>query len=213
MDCCQIQGIEDLFNEKTVSQELADYQAKGPNKTTRMMIDALKAEGVEGCSLLDIGGGVGAIQHALLEAGVKTATDVDASQAYLKAARKEAQRRGVSERIDFQHGNFVDLSGQIAPADVVTLDRVICCYHDVERLVILSAERANKLYGLVYPRDAWWMKVALVMINFIYRLQKSPFRTFVHPAKTVEALVSSHGFKRRFYRQTPIWQVVVYARD
>ena len=212
MNCCQCQGIEDLFNEKTASKELAQYRKKGPDKTTRWIINALKAEGVQGLSLLDIGGGVGAIQHELLEAGAQSALDVDASQAYLKVARNEAQRRGLAERINFLHGNFVEMAGQIAPADIVTLDRVICCYNDMEQLVRLSAERARKLYAVVYPRDTWWVKLGLVLLNFIFRLQKSPFRTFAHPSQTVEALVNRQGLKRRFYRRTLVWQVIVYAR-
>jgi acetyl-CoA C-acetyltransferase len=61
-----------------------------------MLLEAIKKEGVAGLTLLDIGGGVGAIQHALLDAGVEQATDVDASSAYLDATRTEAQRRGLA---------------------------------------------------------------------------------------------------------------------
>lgn len=212
MNCCQCQGIEDVFNQKKVSQKLSQYHRKGPDNTTSMLINALKAEGIQGFSLLDIGGGVGAIQHELLVAGVQNATDVDASQAYLSAARGEAQRRGVAERVRFQHGNFVNLADQISPADIVTLDRVICCYPDMEKLVGLSAARANKLYGLVYPRDAWWVKIGEVVMNFFFRLQRNPFRRFTHPTRSVEAIVSGCGLTRRFYRQTLVWQVAVYAR-
>ncbi len=212
MNCCQCQGIEDMFNERIVSRDLSRYRSKGPDKTTRVMIDALKKEGIQGLSLLDIGGGVGAIQHELLDAGLVNATDVDASQAYINAARAEAQRRGVAERVIFRHGNFVEVAAQIPPADVVTLDRVICCYPDMEKLVGLSAARARKLYSLVYPRDAWWLKIGLALMNFIFRLQRNPFRIFPHPTRAVEAMVRSNGLRRCFYHQTLVWQVVVYSR-
>jgi magnesium-protoporphyrin O-methyltransferase len=212
MVCCQCQGIEDLFDEKMVSKELARYLAKGPDKTTRMMINALKVEGVQGSTLLDIGGGVGAIQHELLDAGAQAAVDVDASGAYLQAAQKEAQRRGVADQIQFQHGNFVDLAVQIDPADVVTLDRVLCCYPDMEQMVRLSAARAKKLYGLVYPRDGWLARVGIAVMNLFFRAQKNPYRAFVHPSQAVEALVTGEGFQRRYYRRTLFWQVIVYAR-
>jgi magnesium-protoporphyrin O-methyltransferase len=212
MNCCQCQGIEALFNEKNVSKELSHYHTKGPDKTTRVLIDALKAKGIQGLSLLDIGGGVGAIQHELLDAGVQNATDVDASQAYLNAAKEEAQRRGLTERVNFQHGNFVDIAAQIPPADIVTLDRVICCYPDMEKLVSLSAARARKLYGLVYPRDGWWVKIGITVMNFFFRLRKNPFRTFAHPTQAVEVILNNSGFKQRFYHQTLVWQVVVYSR-
>lgn len=212
MNCCQCQGIEELFNEKLVSKELSSYRIKGPSKTTRMLTDALKKEGIQGLALLDIGGGVGAIQHDLLAAGVQNATDVDASQAYLKAAKAEAQRRGLTDRVSFQHGNFVDIAAQIPPADIVTLDRVICCYSDMENLVSRSVSRARKLYGVVYPRDLWWIKLGTRVMNFFFRLQKSPFRSFAHPTQAVEAIIHKHGFRQRFYGHTLVWQVVVYSR-
>lgn len=212
MNCCQCQGIEDLFNEKNVSRELTQYREKGPDGTTIMLVTALKKQGVQGLSLLDIGGGVGAIQHELLSAGAESAVDVDASQAYLKAAKSEAARRGLEERIHFQHGNFVDMAEQISPADIVTLDRVLCCYPDMNAMVDQSAARARKLYGLVYPRDDWWVKIGMVVLNFFFRLQKNPYRSFVHPSHMVEDLLSRYGFRRVYFQKTFIWQVIVYAR-
>jgi hypothetical protein len=212
MNCCQCQGIEDLFSEENVSRELSSYRKKGAGKTTRWLTEALKEEGVQGLSLLDIGGGVGAIQHELLDAGVQSAADIDASRAYIEAARSEAQRRGIAGRVSFQHGNFIDVAEQIPLADIVTLDRVICCYPDMEKLVDLSVSRARKLYGLVYPRDLWLVKIFIALQNFVLRLQRNPFRAFIHPTQAVEALVTRHGFRRSFYKRTLVWQVVVYSR-
>jgi predicted TPR repeat methyltransferase len=213
MNCCQCLGIEELFSQKYVTKELSRYRAKGPDKTTRMLTEAIKKEGaVDGLTLLDIGGGVGAVQHELINAGVQQVTSVEASSAYLNAAKEEAQRRRLADRVSYHHGNFADLASDIAPADIVTLDRVICCYHDMEKLVGLSAERARKFYGLVYPRDAWWVKIGLAIENFSFRLRRSYYRTYSHPTNAVESLVNSSGLKRRSYRQTLVWQVVVYSR-
>lgn len=213
MNCCQCQGIEDVFNEKAVAQELDQYRARGPKKTTRMMVEALKAENPRGYSLLDIGGGVGAIQHELLAAGVAHSAHVEASQAYLQAAQREARRRGLDGRIDFLYGDFVALAGLVAPADIVTLDRVLCCYHDLLNMVALSAARAKKLYGLVYPRFTWWTRAGAVLMNLIFRLQKNPYRAFIHADRQVEDLLHREGFQRRFYRQSGVWQVVLYSRE
>ena len=214
MNCCQCQGIEELFSQQYVAKQLSRYRENGPDKTTRMLTEAIEGEGkgVDGLSLLDIGGGVGAVQHELLVAGVQDVTSVEASTAYITAARAEAQRRGYAGQVAYHHGNFIDLAAEIAPADIVTLDRVICCYPDMEKLVGLSAARARKLYGLVYPRDAWWVKLGLAVGNIFFRLRKNPYRTYVHATQAVDALLSRNGFKRRFHRQTLIWQVVIYTR-
>ena len=177
-----------------------------------MLTEAIKEASVDGLTLLDIGGGVGAIQHELLGAGVDQATQVDASAAYIAAARAEAQRRGNAERVSYRHGNFVDLAADIDPADIVTLDRVICCYPEMEKLVGLSAAKARRLYGLVYPRDTWWVKLGLALMNFFLRLQRSHYRTFAHPTKSVEAILNGNGLRQSFYRRTLVWQVAVYRR-
>jgi hypothetical protein len=93
-----------------------------------------------------------------------------------------------------------------------TLDRVICCYHEMQKLVELSSVRAVRLYGVVYPRDSWWVKVGVAIENLGCRLRRNAFRQFVHPPEKVEALIRSNELERCFYRRTPIWQVVVYAR-
>jgi len=212
MNCAQCQGIEELFSEEYVAKELKRYRKRGPDKTTRMLIEALKEENVEGLTLLDIGGGLGAIQHEMLRAGIQSTTDIEASRAYVSAAKAETERRGYAEQAHYQHGNFVDLAANIPPADIVTLDRVICCYPDMQKMVGLSVSRAGKLYGLVFPRNDWWMKVWLVIQTFFLRLSKSRFRTYLHPTQAVEDLVFKQGFQRRFYRRTFVWQVVLYSR-
>lgn len=212
MSCCQCQGIETTFNRKTAAKELKKYREKGPDKTTRMLIDALKADGIEGMTLLDIGGGVGAIQHELLSTGASSCINVEASKAYIKAAKEEAERQGHVDRVSYHHGNFVDLAPDIPQADVVTLDRVICCYHDMQALVGLSSALASRLYGVVYPRDTWWVKIGLAVENFVHWIRRNPFRAFVHPTEAVDAMVRGNGLERRFYRKAGMWQVVVYAR-
>jgi len=212
MNCCQCQGIEEVFSQKYVTDQLSRYRLKGPDRSTRMLTEAIEEVGVDGLTLLDIGGGIGAVQHELIQAGVAEVTSVDASTAYLNAAKAEAQRRGVADRVSYHHGNFVDLAAEIPPADIVTLDRVLCCFPEMEKLVGLSAARVRKLYGLVYPRDTWWIKAGLRLGNIYYRLRQSDFRGYIHPTRAVEAELSRHGLKRRSYHQTLIWQVVVYTR-
>ena len=163
-------------------------------------------------TLLDIGGGVGAIQHELLKAGIASAVGVDASTAYIHAVEDEAQRQGHADRVSSRHGNFVEIADDVPEANIVTLDRVICCYHDLERLVDLSSRRATELYGIVYPRETRLVRFAFGLFNVYLRLRRNPFRVFVHPTATIDRLLRSNGFQRRFYSKTPIWQIAVYGR-
>ncbi len=128
MSCRQCQGVEVFFDRKEAGKKLKEYRLNGPARTTSMLVDALKAEGVEGLNLLDIGGRVGAIQYDLLRAGASRVTAVEASTAYLDVVRQEAEWLGYVRRISYHKGDFTDRAPEIAAADVVTLDRVICCY-------------------------------------------------------------------------------------
>ena len=212
LQCCQCEGIEQEFDQKEAANALKRYRQKGPDKTTRMLLDALVAEGVEGLTLLDIGGGVGALTNELLRAGVARATGVDASTAFFEAARAEAEQQGHADRVSFHHGNFVDLTPEISQADIVTLDRVICCYHDVEGLVGRAAEKADRLLGAVYPRDTWWARLFERVLNAYQWARRRSFRGFVHPTRVVDGLLRRKGLIPRSYAQTILWQVVVYTR-
>jgi hypothetical protein len=214
---CQCDGIERCFNVQGVTNELARYRQRGPAKTTRLLVAALqapvRAQGIEGrMTLLDIGGGVGAIPHLVLHDGVGQAMDVEVSAAYLAATREEAERRGLAERIAFQHGDFGTRAPSIPAANVVTLDRVICCYDDMPALVGVSAARAERLYGVVYPRDGWWMRLFIRVQNAALRIRRLPIRYFVHPAVAVDATIRAQGLERRFSHTAGAWQVVVYVR-
>lgn len=210
MASCQCRGIEHEFSEGEALSQLRRYRRRGAAGTTRELIEVLIGLGVERCSLLDIGGGVGAIQHGLLAAGASRARSVEASRAYIEIARVEAERRGWTARIETSHGDFVTLAATIEPADIVTLDRVICCYDDMRALVAASAARARRLYGLVYPRDAWWLRPLFALGNLVFRVRRSPFRIFLHRTTEVEALIAAAGLRPAFHRTHGMWQVSVF---
>ncbi len=212
MSCPQCIGIEKLFDKKLAAKELKRFQQKGARPTTRLMVEKIVAEGVEGLTLLDIGGGVGAVQAELLAAGARSAVDVDASAAYLAAAEEEAARRGFNARVTYRHGDFVDLGGGLEDADIVTLDRVVCCYTDARALVELSARRARKILALVYPRNSWLTRFLNRCLNLLRKAQRSEFRTFVHPRPLLDASARAGGLESRGRFLSGFWEVAVFAR-
>lgn len=211
MSCCQCEGLERQFGRDAAERDLRRFRKRGPTGTTRQLVDDLRAAGVSGASLLDIGGGVGAIHHLLLDAGARDAMHVDVSSDYLASARAEAERRGHAAQVRFVHGDFVDLAAELPPADIVTLDRVICCYPDMPRLVTLSAGKSRRLYGAVYPRESWWVRAALAVVNRLMALRKCPFRVYLHPPAAIDATIRECGFRRIAFHRTLVWEVAVYA--
>ncbi len=212
MGCCQCQGIENMFDKKTAERELKRYLKKGPSKTTGMLLDAIHKEGVQGLDFLDIGGGIGAIQYDLIKAGASTGTSIEASSAYIDLVKKETLQNGLGERIDFKLGDFTTTASDVDTADIVTLDKVICCYDDMSELVMLSSKLARKIYAVIYPRDVWWTNLALPFLNFYPIVKGSSFRVFIHPTKQVEEIIFGNGLKRKYYATTFFWQVAIFTK-
>ena len=69
-DCCSATGYRWAFSEKRASREARRYERRGLDPTSRRIVDPSTLQGVEGLSLLEVGGGVGAVQIELLKARV-----------------------------------------------------------------------------------------------------------------------------------------------
>lgn len=210
---CDCGCTPNLFSDREAAKDLKRYLEKGPDATTRALIDAVVEEGIEGTTVLDIGGGIGAIQLELLDAGAARAETVDASAAYVETATAEAERRGYGNRTMARIGNFVELAASIEPADVVTLDRVVCCYPDVEALLGAAADKATRMVGLVYPRDSWWNRVAGRVMNALGWLTRDPTRWYLYRTAQVDGIMRRAGFAGREITRDWIWQVVLYRRE
>jgi len=213
MDACGCDDFATIFDRRTAEKDRDRYRRKGPDPTTRMLLDLIGRRWYAGTTLLDIGGGIGVIDRELLRSGVGHAVLVDASRAYLDVARQEARTANLMDRFEIVDGDFVERAAEIDRADIVTLDRVVCCYPDVESLVSLSAAKANQVYGLVLPRDRWIIRVGLGMLRFLLWLRRSAYRPYAHPNALVDGYAAAQGLHPTAEQTTFWWRVVVYGRD
>ncbi|MFQ5746205.1 MAG: class I SAM-dependent methyltransferase [Gemmatimonadota bacterium] len=212
MTCSHCLDAQDFFDERRARKELSRYRRKGPAASTRLLLDGVLREDVSGRSLMDIGGGVGTIQHELAGRGVRRIVGVDASPGYVKTLEAEAARRGYADCIESHVGDFLDLAPELAEADIVTLDRVVCCYPDMVSLVRASAAKSRALLGLVFPRPRWIVRLAIVLINLRNRLARSDFRTFVHSPEAIERTARESGLEPCYEARTFLWSVVLFAQ-
>ena len=101
----------------------------------------------------------------------------------LSACARDEKRRGVVERVRYEVGDFVALAGETEPADLVILDRVVCCYPLYQPLIEEAMRHAERYFAFSYPRDVWYVHVAIAFENAIRRIRTNPFRAFVHPVE------------------------------
>jgi magnesium-protoporphyrin O-methyltransferase len=212
LSSCQCQGHDSQFGARHAEKDLKRYRKSGPDATTRLLLDALMTQGLQDATLLDVGAGIGVVHHELLSAGARSAIHVDATNANIDVAEQEATRQGHREQVSFLCGDFVDLAPEIPATDIVTLDRVICCYSNMEQLVDASAAKARRLYGAVYPRERWLSKVWIALANLARRMLGNPFQTYIHPISAIDRTLERNGLQRRWVRDTFSWRVAVYSR-
>jgi SAM-dependent methyltransferase len=209
-NCCEV--TDRAFSDNEARHEARQYRKHGPAGQTRHILQAVRSAGLKGATLLDVGGGIGAIHHELLEDVALTATHVDASSAYLNQAREEAARRGHADRMEFMQADFLDVASDLPMADIVTLDRVVCCYPDFRGLLQAAASRSQRVLGLTYPRDAWYLRLGLTAVNLFQQLRGDPFRVFIHPVDEMEKVLNRAGLHRVFLKRLFVWEVALYSR-
>ena len=137
-------------------------------------------------------------------------TSIDASDAYIRTAREESDRRGLTPRVTYYHGDFLELAETIPPADIVTLDRVINVYPDWRRLIQVSAARARRLYGLVYPRNTLPVRLIVSLMNLL--VWRGRVHASVRSPELIDKLASEAGIVRYLSKTTGPWEVALYRR-
>jgi magnesium-protoporphyrin O-methyltransferase len=210
--CCPALGdsTAEYFGAARAERDLATYRAAGPGRTTRGLLAGIAATGARPSTLLDIGSGIGTMSFELLDAGATGTTCVDMSPAFAKFGQMEAVRRGVAERITWRTADFVTVAPGLPPAELVILDRVVCCYPAFDVLLQQAADHAEVL--LAISKDRWYVRMAFAAENLARKLQRRTFRAFVHSPAKMDAMLARAGFRREVGDATLMWQMDIYRR-
>src|SRR6516162_4638791 len=121
--CNRYCAAEARFDRRVAERDLQHYRRRGVPAVTKLILSELRRWPLEGADILDVGGGIGVISMELADSGVRSATVVEASPAYLEVARQEVGSRYGSRPTLFVLGDFVAIAPTLNDADVVTLDR------------------------------------------------------------------------------------------
>jgi magnesium-protoporphyrin O-methyltransferase len=207
--CCRSGAYDRLFSARQARLDARRYRRRGLGGTSRDLVEL--AGDVSGESVLEVGGGVGAIELELLAAGAERATSVELSGEYEDVAAELLAERGLGDRADRRVGDFV--AEPVEPHDVVVMHRVVCCYPDVDALVVAGAACARRLLLLTYPQERPWTRVGVRVVNLFMRLNGSDFRAFVHPVKQMSAAAREHGLELAAQRRRGIfWESAAFER-
>jgi magnesium-protoporphyrin O-methyltransferase len=213
VSCCRPpRGYTTLFSKRAARRDAKRYREGGLDDTGEEMVAFLRERGIAGATVLEVGGGVGALQLELLKAGAAQATNLELSPEYEEVAAELAQEAGVSGRVERRLGDLVAEPGLAGEADAVLMHRVVCCYPDYDALVGAAAERTKRYLAMSFPRSRLLIRAGMGVVNLGARLLRWEYRTWVHPPEAILAAAERRGLTLAAESSGRIWQVAVLER-
>jgi hypothetical protein len=213
VSCCRPpRGYTSVFSKRAARRDAKRYRKGGLDDTGEEMVAFLRERGVEGATVLEVGGGVGALQLELLKSGAARATNLELSPEYEDVAAELALEAGVSERVERHLGDLVADPGLTGEADAVLMHRVVCCYPDYDGLVGAASERSRRFLVMSFPRSRALIRLGMGAVNLAARLLRWEYRSWVHPPEAIVAAAERRGLTLVQESRGRIWQVAALER-
>ena len=215
-ECCAPQpprGYDREFDERFARRLARRYRSEGLTPSAQLILSFAASLGLDGASVLEIGGGIGDIQLEALKRGAAHTTNVELSSAYEPEATRLLDEAGLRDRATRVLG--VDLAGTpdaVEPADIVVLHRVVCCYPDYRGLLGAAAGRGTRAVVFSHPTHNLGTRFTARLINAWYSLTGNPYRAFAHAPEAMVAVLRDRGFEPRFRERSGPWHVVGAVR-
>ena len=188
------------------------YRKRGLDKTAERMVEFLEQRGIEGATVLEVGGGVGEIQIELLKRGAAQAVSLELSSAYDTEADRLLREAGLEGRVERRLHDIASEPEGVAPAHVVVLHRVACCYPDYALLLGAAAEHARRLVVFSYPPRNAVSRLIIAAENLIFGFLRKEYRSFAHPPAAMLGVLGDRGFRSTFAHHGLMWQVTGLER-
>jgi 2-polyprenyl-3-methyl-5-hydroxy-6-metoxy-1,4-benzoquinol methylase len=210
--CCDPRGCDQFFGTRFAGRMARRYRKRGLDKPSRRIVEFLDRHGIEGATVLEVGGGVGEIQLELLQRGAARTINLELSAAYEPEAERLLRIAGVEDRVERRLHDIAVDPAAVEHVDVVVLHRVVCCYPDYERLLTAAADHAGRLLVFSHPPRNVISRALIGMQNVGFRLTGKDFRTFAHPPSAMLAVLERRGLRPAFVHRGVPWQVAGLER-
>jgi 2-polyprenyl-3-methyl-5-hydroxy-6-metoxy-1,4-benzoquinol methylase len=210
--CCQPGEYDKIFDEKKARAKASEYARKGMTGHAPRIVQFVQEKNPPGYTLLEVGGGIGVIQLELLRTGAARATNVELATQYEGVASELIHERGLDDRVERRLGDFVREGDAIPGADVVVMNRVVCCYPDADALVGAAADHARRFLVMTFPIDRWWTRLGIAVENLVFAVRSDTFRAYVHPTSAVLEAAQRRGMRPVEHSRGFIWQLIALER-
>jgi 2-polyprenyl-3-methyl-5-hydroxy-6-metoxy-1,4-benzoquinol methylase len=212
--CCQPDGYRNVFTARRSKESAARYRSHGLDSTATRIVDFLVGCGIEGASVLEIGGGVGQLHLELLRRGAARATSIELVDSYDADARALAGELGLTGRVTRLRADLAADPDVVGRHDIVVMHRVVCCYPDADRLLSVAAEHASRALVFSHPPRNVLSRAATGAENLTRRMRRQNFQVYVHdPASMAEAAADGGRLRSQFEHRGFVWHVVGFVAE
>lgn len=215
-DCCgEVDHRISTHFDNRIAELTSESEFPAMVDVSEMLLDLLDDVGDAAPTLLELGCGSGALAVALLKRGATRARGYDMSPGMLAVAVKRAEQADLTDRVAFTMADGA--KADVGRADWVIMDRVICCYPDMEQLMATATRAATHRVAFTVPnsrglrglinRIGWGVENIPSML-----FRKDECATFVHSIRRIEEILSSAGFHQTGRDQLGLWYGAVWDR-
>ncbi len=201
-----------MFTPRFARRSLATFRRKGLGDLERRIVAIASEPRLEGARVLEIGGGIGALQAELLGAGAERGEVVELVAAYEPYARELARERGFEERTSFRVADVLEQPDAVEPAEIVLLNKVVCCSPDGIELAKRAAALSKRTLVLTFPRDAFWVRWGATLVNAGFAVFGRSFRLFAHRRPAIVAAAEAEGLSPAGDWRGALWELAAFRR-
>lgn len=211
MECCAQPGTNTFFSRWSKTYDKR-FRKKGLAREQRYLIEGITRTPLTAKTILDVGSGIGSLHLSLLQQGAASAVGVDMAEGMIEKARQLARERGLEKRTHYIVGDFTMMNGALPASDITILDKVVCCYENIDSLVDKSISKTKEIYALTFPRNSFVVRVLFKAQIVVRKLFRFSFRPYWHDWGQMCNKVVANGFGEIYHNATFLWTVQVYRR-
>ncbi|TFB13976.1 methyltransferase domain-containing protein [Candidatus Marinimicrobia bacterium MT.SAG.4] len=212
MNCCSSENPAGKFFDKESKKFAKKYRKKGLEKVTKMLIEGIEELGIDGKTILEVGGGVGGAHRKLIHDGASKAYATELSQEMINIAAEFAKKENIEDKVEYILGDIVEMNGEVPNVDITMHDKVVCCYEFCDVLIERTLQKTKNTYAFIMPRDKFRVKIGFLFFNVSAKLFNWDFSPFIHPVQPILDKIEGAGFRLKYENTTFIWHVRVYEK-
>jgi len=104
------------------------------------------------------------------------------------------------------------MNGDAQETDITILDKVVCCFENLDDLLRQSLSKTRNVYALSFPKPNFFVRTLFHIPIAVGKLLDWSFHPCWHDWNAMKQTIEQHGFKQMFHGGKLMWDVYVFER-